>query len=99
MSLPFTATDGQGGGSFSRAYSCEVFLITWISAPNSFATRPAASLLNDQPLPIGSFSYSETIYFFMGLSSSFSGIGASFRHRTAGRRRDIFFIFLFQKIE
>jgi hypothetical protein len=53
MSLPFTATDGHGGGSFSSAYSAEGFLITMISAPNSFSARPATSVLEIQRFPIG----------------------------------------------
>jgi hypothetical protein len=37
MNFPFIMTEGQGGGSFSMAYSLDVLLITLICAPNSLS--------------------------------------------------------------
>jgi len=52
---PFTLTVGQGGVSFIWPYSLDVFLITSISAPNSCSARRAASMMDCQRMPIGSF--------------------------------------------
>jgi hypothetical protein len=68
MNSLFTMTDGQGGGAFSILYSFDVFLITLISAPNSFSARPAASMMDNQRFPIGSFMYKVIIVFSMCVS-------------------------------
>jgi hypothetical protein len=99
MNLLFTATDGQGGGSFSAAYSGEVFLITLISAPNSFSAPRAASVFVSQRFPIGSLTYSVILCFFINLTPPFAWIGSFFRNRAACRRWNIFVIFFFQKFK
>ena len=99
MLRPFTTTDGQGSGSFSSAYSGDVFLITMSCAPNSFSASRAASILDIQRLPMGSFTYRVIECFFMRLSSPFTWVSAFSRHRAAGRRGYIFFILFFKYFE
>jgi len=69
MNFPSTITDGHGGGSFSVAYSGEVFLMVLISAPNSCAARRAASWFADHRFPMGSFAYRVMVCFCIIVSS------------------------------
>ena len=99
ITLSLSTTEGQGSGLFSLAYSGEVFLMIVISTANSFATRPAASLLDNQRFPIGSLAYSVILCFFINLTSPFTWISSLFRHRTARRCGNIFCIFFFQELK
>lgn len=58
MNVPLIMTEGQGGGSVSKLYSFDCFLMITISAPSSFSALRAASRIAAHRFPMGSFIYS-----------------------------------------